>query len=305
MAQIRGSTQKLIYIKEVTFGTTPATPTMTEIPLAQISTKKSTQTVLKSNQIRSHPFVDRMLYGQFVHDLAIDVELQAASHDALFETMFGGTITTKSLPFADVLKSITAENQAGGSSSLFDQYSGCFFDSVAISAAASDTAPVKCTFTGRAKVGTLDAGATLASVVTAATFTDPYVFADATLTVGGSATAVMSGNFTIARKVDPLMLWGSRTPREYVNGDVTVTGKVTVPYDGSVQSTIVTAFSDAALVFNFANVGATTHRAFTMAKAKLMDLSKPITSRLGVFQDIDFEAYFDSGTSTAVTMTTE
>lgn len=304
MAIIRGSTHLLQAIKEVTFGTTPATPALTELPLTNLQ-KKSAQTEIKSAQIRSHPYVDRIMYGQFVHSIQLDVEAQAATHDMLFETMFGGTISAKSLAFADVLKSLSMESSAGGGSSKFDQFTGAFFNKVSVSAAASDTLPVKVSFTGMAKAGTLDASSTLASTQVAATFVDPFIFADATLTAAAVSTAVVSGNFDISRQVDPLMLWASRVPREYVPAAVTITGSITVPYDDATQSTIVTAFSDAALVWTFNNNGATTFRKFTMPKTKLLDITRTINVRGGIMQQISFEAYYDSGSLTACTMTTQ
>lgn len=302
MAIQRGSLETLTQIPEVTFGTTPATPTMVEI-LKTGFTPKSAQTVLRSAQIRSHPYVDRMLYGRYVHDLQLDIEMQDGSHDPLYQVMFGSTITSKSMAFADALKSMTLEDNHNAT--YFNQFTGAFFTKMSVSASASDTTPVKVQFTGQAKAGTLDANATLATSVTAATPVDPFIFADATLKIATVSTAVMAGNFDLTRVVDPLMLWGSRVPREFIPGDVTCTGKITVPYDDATQSTIVTAFSDAALAWKFGNVGITTFRQFAMPKAKLIDISRPITTRAGLMQDIDFECYYDTGTTTICTLTTQ
>lgn len=304
MAIIRGSTHLLQAIKEVTFGTTPATPTMLELPLASLS-KKSDQTVLHSGHIRSHPWTDRMMYGRFMHTIGIDFELDGPNHDILFETMFGGTISAKALAFADVLKGLSVESSAGGGSSKFDQFTGTYFDSLSISASASDTEGVKCSVSGMAKVGTLDAAATLATTTTAATFVDPFIFADATLTIATIATAVAAGNIDIKRQVDPLMLWGSRVPREFIPGAVTATGKITIPYDDGVQSALVTAFADNALVFTFNNLGATVFRKFTFPKAKTPGIARTINTRGGIMQELDWEAYYDTSSTTGVTMTTQ
>lgn len=302
MAIIRGSTHKLIYIKEVTFGTTPATPTMLEVPMVQFG-KQDAQTVLRSNQIRTHPWTDRMLYGRYMHTTGVDFELQAAVHDGLLETFFGSTISAKALAFADVLKSVSVESQSG--SSLFDSFTGNYFDKLSISASASDTSPVKCTLSGMAKAAVLDAGATISTAITAAAFNDPYVFADASLTIAAAATAVLQGNIDIGRQVDPLMLWASRVPREFIAGTATATGKATIPYDAGTQSALVTAFADNAMVFTFANNGATTFRKFTFPKCKIIGISRPVNTRGGIMQDVDWEAYYDTSTTTGVTMTTE
>lgn len=304
MAIIRGSTHKLVTIKEVTYGTTPATPVMLEIPIVNFS-KKSSINVLKSAQIRSHPYIDKMLQGQFMHEIGIDWELQDAVHDSLLETVFGGTIATKALAFADVLKSVTAESQAGGGSSLFDQFPGTFLNKLSITASASDTAPVRMSASGMAKSGTLDAAATLATSVTAAANNDPFVFCDASLTVSAAATAVVAGTVNIERTVDPLYLWNSRVAREYIPSDVAVSGTITVPYDTNAQSTIFTGFTDAPLVFKFANNGATTFRQFTIPKTKFVSLGRQIQSRGGIFQEVNWEAYYDPSSTTIMTMTTQ
>jgi hypothetical protein len=300
---LRGSQYKFTAIKEVTFGTTPATPTFIEYPLASFN-QKTSQTVLRSNQIRSHPYTDKMLFGRTIHELGGDFEMQAATHDALIETHFGAAISAKALVYADALKSFTAEVQQS-SGARYNSYTGFFIDKLSISASANDTSPVKCTFSGMAKAGTLDATATISSAITAAGNPDPYVFADATLKIATVDTAVMSGNIDFSRQVDPLMLWGSRTPREYIPGAVTASGKITVPYDDGVQSALVTAFADNALVFKFANVGVTTFRQFTFPKAKIFSRSAPVQGRGGIFQEIDWEAYYDSSTTTICTMATE
>lgn len=304
MAVVRGSTQKLVAIKEATFGTTPATPTMLEMPIVSFG-PRSSQTVIKSQQIRSHPFTDKMLLGRFMHELAVEFELQGATHDILFETVFGGNITTKALPFADTIKGLTCESQVGGGSSLFNQFTGTYYNRLEIAASASDTAPVKATVSGMARVGILDASATLASVVTPAPNNDPFVFADASLTVNAGATGVQSGNFTIERAVDPLMLWNSRIPREFVPGEVSASGSIVVPYDTGAQSTILNGFTDAALVFNFGNNGNTVFRKFTFPKTKFVSLGRQINTRGGIMQEINWEAYYDPTSTTICTMTTE
>lgn len=304
MTIIRGSTHLLQVIKEATFGTTPATPAMTEIPITNF-TKKSSQTVIRSDQIRSHPFVDRMMYGRFVHEIGVDFELQSANHDILLETVFGAAISAKSVAYTDALKGLSMESSAGGGSSKFDQFTGTYLSKISVSAAANDTSPVKVSTSGMAKTGTLDATSTLANSTVAATFVDPFLWADATLTIAAVSTAVASGSFDIDRAVDPLMLWGSRTPREFVQGAVTITGKITVPYDDGVQSALVTAFADNQLIFTFNNVGATVFRKFTFPHCKMTDIGRQINTRGGIMQELGFEAYYDSGTTTAGTLTTQ
>lgn len=304
MPVIRGSTHKLVVIREATYGTTPATPTMLEMPVVSFS-KRSTQSVLKSEQLRSHPFVDKMLQGRFMHEIGVDWELQNAVHDVLLETVFGVAIAAKAAKFTDAILGLTMESQAGGTSSKFDQFVGSYLNKLTISAAASDTAPVRCSASGMALTGTLDAAATIATAVTAAANNDPFTFADASLTANAANTAVVSGTINFERQVDPLQLWNSRNPREFVPGAVTGSGTIVVPYDDGVQSGIVTGFTDAALVFKFAAQGAATYRQFTFPKTKFVSLGRQINTRAGIMQEINWESYYDSTSGTICTLATQ
>lgn len=303
MAILRGSQHKLVMIRETTFGTTPATPTMFEMPITNFS-KKSTTSILKSDQIRPHPFVDKMLNGYFMHEIGIDFELQAAVHDKLLEQVFGVAIASKAAKFTDALLGMSLESQTG-TGTLFDNFVGAYLNKMSITASGSDTAPVKVSTSGMARVGNLDATSTIATAVTAAANNDPYIFADATLTMATVSTAVVAGTINFDRVVDPLMLWGSRLPREFVPGTVTATGTITIPYDDATQSALVKNFTTAALVFKFGNVGITTFRQFSFPTVKLGSIERVINTRGGLMQVINWEAFYDSSSATICTLATE
>ncbi len=304
MSAHRGSQQTLLAIAEVTSGVTPATPTMKEIPIVNFS-RRSAKGVLRSEQIRAHPFVDKMLEGLNTHEIGVDWELQPEVHDFLLETIFGAAITTKALPFVDALKTLSTESRSGGTSGLFDHFLGTYLNRLSVTASAADNAPVRCSASGMALTGTLDDAATIATAVTAAANPDPYTFADASLTVLTVATPVVSGNFALERAVDPLNVWGQRTAREHVPGAVTATGTVTVPYDDGAQSATFEGFIDAPLVFTFAAQGGATFRKFTFPKTKFVSFGRQINDRGVVLQEINWEAYRDATSGTVVTMTTE
>ena len=304
MAVTRGSTATLLAIAEVTSGVTPTTPAMLELPYVNWN-PQSAITVMTSEQIRSHPYDDKLLDGRFAHTIGLDFEMQNGVHDMLYESMFGGAFTAKALAFADALKTMTIEERVGGGSSLFNQFTGAYLNKMTITAAGSDTAPVKVTSSGMARVGTLDAAATIAGSVVAAANVDPFIFADATLTTNAGATAVASGTINLERQVDPLMLWGSRIERENIPGAVKATMSLTVPYDTNAQSTLVKNFTDAALIFNFASKGGTEFRRLTFPKTKFISLGRPINSRGGRMQEINVQAYYDSTSGTICTMTTQ
>jgi hypothetical protein len=308
MAVTRGSTAQITAIAEATPGTTPPTPAMVEMPVVSF-TPNTSNTIIGSDAIRGHPFRDQISAGRLVHEIGLEVELAGATHDLLLETFLGGAITAKSLKFLDELKSMTVEEKV--KAGVFNQWTYVYLNSMSIGANADDTAPVKMTFAGGARAGTLDAAATLATSVTPAPNTQPFTFIGATVTIAGNATPVGSGTLNFERTVDPLMLLGSALPREYVPGEATLTGTLTIPYDdagnglGATHSAILTNFTDAAQVWNFGNTGNTVFRKFTIPKTNYSSLGRALNSRGMRMQEINFEAKYDSATSTVATLTTE
>lgn len=308
MSVQRGSTSQITAIKEVTAGTTPPTPAMTELPVVNFSPNHN-NTVIASDQIRAHPFRDQLINGRLVHEFSMEVELAGAVHDMLLETFLGGAIATKALKFLDALKSLTIEEKVA--TGVFNQFVYGCFGSMSIGASANDTAPVKMNFSGMAKSATLDAASTLATSVTPAADTTPFIFVGATATVGGNATPVASGSLNFERQIDPLMLLGSRLPREFVPGAATLTGTMTVPYDdtgfgsGSTVSTLVTGFTDVAQVWKFGSEDGATFRQFTVHKTKFVGLGRALNDRGMRMQEVNWEARYDSAQSTVCTLATE
>lgn len=304
----RGSTAQLTAIKEATAGTTPATPTMIELPIVSF-TPKHTTTLIPSSQIRTHPFKDQLVNGRLVHEFGMEVELAGAVHDMLLETFLGGVITAKALKFIDALLSLTIEEKVAAGA--FNQFTYGVFNSLSISASASDTAPVKMSFNGVTRTGTLDAVATLASAVTPATSTTPFIFAGGSVTVSGNATPVASGTLNFDRQIDPLMLLGSRLPREFVPGAATLTGTATIPYDasgfgsGSTISGFVAGFTSAAQIWKFTDEAGTTFRQFTMPITKFTTLGRSLSDRGMRMQEVNFEAIYDISSATICTMATQ
>lgn len=304
----RGSTAQVTAIKEATAGTTPATPTMIELPVVSFTPNLSTN-LIASDAIRGHPFRDNIVNGRVVHEFGMELELAGATHDIVLETFLGGTISAKALKFLDALKSLTIEEKVN--TGVFNVWTYACFSSMTIGASADDTAPVKMNFSGMARAATLDAASTIATGVTAAPGITPYIFAGATVTVAAAATPVASGSLNFERQIDPLMLLGNRLPREYVPGLSTLTGTMTVPYDdtgagsGATVSTLVTGFTDAAQVWKFADEAGTAFRQFSIPKTKFLSLGRALQDRGMRMQEVNFEAFYDSSSTTIATLTTE
>jgi hypothetical protein len=301
MAAARGSKQAIKVIKEVTFGTTPATPTMIEIPV--VSSKRDQAIgLVESGQIRTHPFIDRFIKGVQKNDIDIVTEMQDDTHDVLLELLAGDVFTANTLKLKDVLSSFSGEWGATDLT-LFDQFTGCCVRRAEFGFQAAEDAKVTATYGVMAKSGSLDAVTSLATTTTPAPNVDPFGFADATVTIGGSARPVTAGSITVERQIDPLYVLGQRTARDYIPSTVTVSGSITVPYEDALESARLSAFAAIPLVFKAGDNGATNFRQFTIPGAYYESMGRSLQNRGVLLQEINWRARYDSASGTVMSIT--
>lgn len=302
-ATSRGSKHKLVSVREVTFGTTPATPAMLETPIMTFQPSVS-QTLITSSQIRSHPFVDQIIQGALLTNLTITAELQKTNLDWLMELSAGAAFATGSAKVTDALLSNTIESQHTDIP-LYDVYTGCVVNQMQLTFPAAANGVVTGQWGLIAKAATLDnATAITGETITGATSTPPFTFIEASVTLGGSSIPVTSGTFTLARQVDPLYLLGATAgaPDEYIPSTVTLTGQLTIPLRSNAQSSIFTGFTANSLVFSAAHPASGGSFTFTIPQVVLGKAARPIQNRGAILQTYDFTAKYDSSSSTAMTI---
>jgi hypothetical protein len=128
----------------------------------------------------------------------------------------------------DALKGATIESDHTDNT-LLDQFTGFCLTKGDFTFPAQVGGIVTAKYSGMAKTGLLDQGASIATAVTAAGLVDPYMFHQAAVTVGGVAKAVTSLTLSVSRTIDPLYLLGALQPDEYIPSAVTVTGQIVIP----------------------------------------------------------------------------
>lgn len=301
MAVYRGSTINLLGIAETVAGTTPATPNMKELPLVSFNPRQS-KNVIRSNAIRSHPFVDKILNGANMWELGINWEL-GRDHDLLIETFLGASFSTDTAKFTDALKTLSLEKQQGGGSSLFDHYLGAFLTSLSISVSGSDTAPVAMTASGRAFSGSWDDPATIATSTTSAGNNDPFTFIGATVEFDDVATKVVSATINLERAVDPLMELGDDDPSEYVPGLCTATGTTTIAYRDGNQSARIEGFTNVKQEYNFGSADGVYGRSWAFPETKFVGFGRSTEDRGVVVQEINWEAQYNVADGTVMSVT--
>lgn len=295
----RGSQHRLGIILETIYGTTPATPAMTELPITRLRKNKS-MGAIRSAQIRSHPFLDRMLPGAKTQDLEIGAELQPGNHDVLLQMLAGQAWNANVLKIGDALLGATMESRSGPAPVLYDQFIGCFVNRFEITISADEESPVGVTFGFGALTSELDATTSLATTTPAAVDVDPYVYTQGLTELAGVARPVTSITFRAERTVDPLRVIGSRDPRENVPGDFTVTGSITTPFEDGVESGILEAFTTVPI---HVRLGSTTFLDFLIPSVKYTSLGRSVEGRGALMQEIEFEALYNSTQGTILVIT--
>ena len=304
MAVKRGSQHRLGMILEVTYGTTPATPAFTEIPITRLRKNKS-MGAIRSAQIRSHPFLDRMLPGAKTQDLEIGAELQYANYDSLLQLLAGAAWSSDVLKMSDGLLSASMESQMSGGTALYDQYTGVFVNRAEFSISAEQESPIGVTFGLAALTSELDATVSLATTNPAAADRNPFTYIDGLTEIDGDPRPVTSMTFRCERAVDPLRVIGSANARQMVPGDFTLTGSITVPLEDGVESGQLESFASVPIHVRLAEPGGTTYLDFLIHLAKFMSLGRSIEGRGALMQEIEFEAIYSSAESTVMTITRE
>lgn len=295
----RGSQHRLGIVLETTYGTTPATPALVELPIVRVRKNKS-MGAIRSGQIRSHPFLDRMLPGARTQDLEVGAELQPKNHDILLQMLAGQPWAANVLKVTDALLGATIESKNGPAPVLYDQFTGAFVNRFEITISAEEDAPVGVTFGFGALTSELDSTTSLATTTPAAIDVDPFTYIQGATELNGVTRPVTSITFRAERTVDPLRVIGSADARENVPGDFVVTGSITTPFEDGVESGILEAFTTVPI---HVRVGSTAFLDFLIPAVKYMSLGRSVEGRGALMQEIEFEAIYDSVSGTVLVIT--
>ena len=246
MAFSQGSRAGLSYVPEVTFGTTPATPSLIQLPYTT-HTLNLTKERVTGNDIQP----DRMLrtdrHGNRSVAGDITVDLRKGDYDALLESAFFNTFATNVLKIGTTPKFFSIEDAATDISE-FRLFTGMSVSSLAVSIRPNQM--VTGTFSMVGKNMTI-AGTSLDPVKTASSVNQPFDSYSGALSIGNAgstltAAAVVTGiDFTINNALAPTFVVGSSSTPQLEYGMATVEG------------TITAYFEDDALINRFINETAT------------------------------------------------
>jgi len=298
MAFSQGSRSALGFISEVTFGTTPTTPTLTTLPINSHSLDL-TKATLTSAEIRADRQVAVLRHGNRNIAGDIDVDFRAEDFDALLEAAFFGTISTGVLKVGTTKKFMTIEDQAQDISQ-FRTFTGCMVSSMEMSIKPNAITTAKFSIAGKDMVQS-------GTSVSADPFdpdsgTQPMDSFSGLMKEGGSSSAILAGvDFKIDNSLKPVFVLGSPTTPSMEYGLAVVTGTLTAYYQ---DATIINKFineTETSLEFNVTD-GVNNYQ-FKMPKVKYTGAAVPVANPQSRMVTLPFQALYNSSDATNLILT--
>lgn len=229
-----GARHSMAYIAEVTYGTTPATPTLSDIRHTSCNIGL-TKSALESAEVRSDRQIAHFRHGNKNVAGDIGIELSYGTFDDFLEAALGGTwdadtpsVGIDQLQVGTTRRSFTVERKFDNlATPEWHRYTGAEVNTFNLSVAPD--AIITGSFGMIAQDTAIATSAIAGSSYGAATTTEPFDSFSGTITEGGSAIGtVTSLELTLENGMNPLFVVGSDVTEEPSIGKSRVTGTLTV-----------------------------------------------------------------------------
>jgi len=230
----QGSRAGLSYVPEVTFGTTPATPSLVQLPYTT-HTLNLTKERVTGNDIQPDRMVRVDRHGNRSVAGDITVDLRKGDYDPLLESAFFGTFATNVLKVGTTPKFFSIED-AATDISQFRLFTGMAVSTLAVSIRPNQM--VTGTFSMVGKDMTIS-GTSVDAVKTASSVNQPFDSYSGALSIGTAggtltAAAIVTGiDFTINNALAPTFVVGSSSTPQLEYGMATVEGTITAYFEDS------------------------------------------------------------------------
>jgi hypothetical protein len=238
----QGSRAGLSYVPEVTFGTTPATPSLVQLPYTTHSLNLTKERVTGNDiQPDRMPRTDR--HGNRTAAGDITVDLRKGDYDLFLESAFFNTFATNVLKVGTTPKFFSIED-AATDITQFRLFTGMSVSSLAVSIRPNQM--VTGTFSMVGKNMSIS-GTSVDATKTASSGNAPFDAYSGALSIGDaggtlSAAAIVTGiDFTINNALAPTFVVGSSTTPQLEYGMATIEGTITAYFE---DATLINRFLD-------------------------------------------------------------
>jgi len=300
MAISQGSASKIGFIEEVTWGTTPALPELTTLPVTSFNINLS-KDEFEDTAIRGDRMQRYSLSGNKTVGGDIAVLLSPGNFDPFLESAMSSAFDTNVLKVGSTRKSFTFEH-AQEDIGIYIPYTGVLVDKFAMSVAT--TGIVTGTFTVVGKSSSTAAGSTIdnAGGYSAEASNLPFTHVSGSFNEGGAPIGLVT---TIALTIDngysTNFALGNVSARDLTYSFIKLEGTVTAYFEDAV---LINKFiNGSASSLNFTLTNGTKTLQFNMPNIKYTGASKSLSGSGPVVLNLPFKALFDAGTGSIVTIT--
>jgi hypothetical protein len=300
----QGSRAGLSYVVESTFGTTPASPSLVQLPYTtqslDLTKDRVTGTDIQPDRmLRVDRHGNRTAAGDIVADL------RKADYDPFLESAFRSTFATNVLKIGTTPKSFSIED-AATDITQFRLFTGMSVSSLAVSIRPNQM--VTGTFSMVGKNMTISS-TSVDAVKTASSTNQPFDAYSGTLRVadaGGSlaSLAVVTGfDFSINNALAPTFVVGSSTTPELEVGMATVEGTITAYFE---DATLINRFlneTQTALEVSVDDPTGSSDYTFLFPRVKINGAAVPVDNPTSRIITLPFVALYDTTENTNIKLT--
>lgn len=229
MAQAQGSRHSVSYVPEVTFGTTPGTPSMLELRNTGV-TLNTVKDNFVSNEIRNDRQVVDMRHGLKRIEGDINFELGYGYLDDMLEAALFGSWSTNVLKAGITPKFFSIE-RAFADVAQYEVFTGCMIDRLSLSI--QPNAMITGSFGFIGKNMTIS-GTALDASITAAAANAPYDGFSGSISEGGGAVDnITQITLELQNNLAPSYVVGLETTPQILAGRSILTGEVTAFFESA------------------------------------------------------------------------
>ncbi|CAB4139450.1 hypothetical protein UFOVP346_48 [uncultured Caudovirales phage] len=300
----QGSRSGLSYVKEVTFGTTPATPSLIQLPFTTQSLNLTKERVV-GNDIQPDRMVRTDRHGNRSAAGDIVVDLRKGDYDPLLESAFFSTFATNTLKVGTTPAFFSIED-AATDITQFRLFTGMAVSSMAVSIRPNQMVTTTFSMVGRDMT---ISGTSVDPTKTPSSSNSPFDSYSGTMRIGNagstlSTLAVVTGiDFTINNSLAPTFVVGSAITPEMEYGLASVEGTLTAYFD---DATLITRFlneTQTALEVSVDDPTGASDYTFLFPRVKFNGADVPVENPQSRIITIPFVALFDSVEGTNLKLT--
>jgi hypothetical protein len=300
----QGSRAGLSYVVESTFGTTPASPALVQLPYTtqslDLTKERVTGTDIQPDRmLRVDRHGNRTAAGDIVADL------RKGDYDPFLESAFRSTFATNVLKIGTTPKSFSIED-AATDITQFRLFTGMTVSSLAVSIRPNQMVTGTFSMVGR---NMTISGTSVDAIKTASSTNQPFDAYSGTLRIadaGGSlaSLAVVTGfDFSINNALAPTFVVGSSTTPELEVGMATVEGTITAYFD---DATLINRFlneTQTALEVSVDDPTGSSDYTFLFPRVKINGAAVPVDNPTSRIITLPFVALYDTTENTNIKLT--